>query len=194
MKIAQILQLQFLTVKKIFALKFRYQFWNNQKCKKTITFYRGPGFGSADPCLWLLDSDPDPAIFITDLQGANKKLMTKKSFSAYNFLKEHLHNFSKIKVKKKLQNNRNIGFPDYFCLMKDGHGSGGPKTCGSGGSGSWIRNRIRKTGHKTRKHHLPGMHRLDAVNNLGPLNDHHWTKEKEHCCNPHPKDIKCCKN
>ena len=27
--------------------------------------------GSADPCLWL--TDPDPAIFITDLQDDNKK-------------------------------------------------------------------------------------------------------------------------
>jgi hypothetical protein len=31
------------------------------------------GSGSADPCLRLMD--PDPAIFVTDLQDANKKLM-----------------------------------------------------------------------------------------------------------------------
>jgi hypothetical protein len=31
------------------------------------------GSGSADPCLWLMD--PDPAIFVIDLQDANKKLI-----------------------------------------------------------------------------------------------------------------------
>jgi len=36
------------------------------------------------------DYDPDPAIFATDLQDANKKLI----FSAYYFLKVHLHHFS----------------------------------------------------------------------------------------------------
>jgi hypothetical protein len=74
------------------------------------------------------DSDPDPAIFVIDLQYASKKIFfqhnffclllfeatfasfftDKKSkkyffntiFSAYYFLKLHLHHFSKIKVKK----------------------------------------------------------------------------------------------
>ncbi len=41
------------------------------------------------------DSDPDPAIFVID---ANKKL----SFSAYYFLKVHLHHFSKIKSPKEV--------------------------------------------------------------------------------------------
>jgi hypothetical protein len=42
---------------------------------------------------WLMDPDPDPAI-------ANKKLILEKGFSAYYFLKVHLHNFSKIKSQK----------------------------------------------------------------------------------------------
>jgi hypothetical protein len=54
-------------------------------------------------------SDPDPAIFIIDLQDANKKLI-------YYFLKEHLHHYSKIKVKKKSQNSRNQGFFLLFLL------------------------------------------------------------------------------
>ncbi len=37
------------------------------------------GSGSADPCLWPMN--PDPAIFVLDLQDANKKLF----FSAYYF-------------------------------------------------------------------------------------------------------------
>jgi hypothetical protein len=46
------------------------------------------GSGSADPCLWLMDLDPDPAPaqdpvnFVIDLQDANKKQFFK-SFFAY---------------------------------------------------------------------------------------------------------------
>ncbi len=36
------------------------------------------GSGSADPCLWLMDPDPEPSIFIIDLQDANKKTNLKK--------------------------------------------------------------------------------------------------------------------
>jgi hypothetical protein len=46
------------------------------------------------------DSDPDPAIFVVDLQGANK------IFPATTFL----HHFSKIKSSKKSQNSSNQGF------------------------------------------------------------------------------------
>jgi hypothetical protein len=35
-----------------------------------MTFWYGSGFGSTDPCLRLVD--PDPAIFVIDLQDANK--------------------------------------------------------------------------------------------------------------------------
>jgi hypothetical protein len=41
---------------------------------------------------------PDPAVFVIDLQDANKKLF----FSAYYFLKVHLHHFSKIKSHKEV--------------------------------------------------------------------------------------------
>jgi hypothetical protein len=59
-----------------------------------MTFWcgSGSGSGSADPCLWLMD--PDPAISVTDLQDANKKLIFYYIFSAYYFLKVHLHLFS----------------------------------------------------------------------------------------------------
>jgi len=46
-----------------------------------------------------MDPDPDPAIFVVDLQDSNKKLI-KKSFSAYYFLKVLWHNVSKIKSQK----------------------------------------------------------------------------------------------
>ncbi len=48
------------------------------------------------------DTDPDLAIFVIDLQDAKKKLIFKKSFSAYYFLKVHLHHFSKIKSQQEV--------------------------------------------------------------------------------------------
>ncbi len=45
--------------------------------------------------------DPDPAIFVIDLQDDNKKLF-KKSFLAYYFLEPHLHHFSRIKSHKEV--------------------------------------------------------------------------------------------
>jgi hypothetical protein len=50
----------------------------------------------------LTNADPDPAIFVIDLQDANKKLIFEKSFYAYNLLKIHLHHFSKIKSQKEV--------------------------------------------------------------------------------------------
>jgi hypothetical protein len=47
------------------------------------------------------DADPDPSIFIIDLQDANKKII-KKRFIAYNFLKVLLHHFSKVKSQKEV--------------------------------------------------------------------------------------------
>ncbi len=65
------------------------------QCCGSMTFRCGSG--SADPCLWLMDpdADPDSAIFVIDLQDANKKLI-KKFFFAYYFLKVHLHHFGSV--------------------------------------------------------------------------------------------------
>ncbi len=92
--------------------------------------------------------DPDPAIFVIDLQDASKNLFFNTIFSAYYFLKLHLHHFSKIKSQKESQNSRNQGFSYYFCMMIDGSGSI-PLTSGSGFGKPkntwirWIRIRIR---------------------------------------------------
>jgi len=51
------------------------------------------------------DLDPDPAILVIDLQDANK-----------NFLKVHLHHFSK-KSKGSHKSVGIIGFSYYFCLI-----------------------------------------------------------------------------
>jgi hypothetical protein len=73
-----------------------------------------------------VDPDPDPAIFVIDLQDANQNLFFQ-IFSANYFLKVHLHHFSKKKSQKESQNSRNQGFSYYFCMMIEGYASG----CGS---------------------------------------------------------------
>jgi hypothetical protein len=74
------------------------------------------------------------------LQDASKKLIFNTIFSAYYFLKVHLHHFSKIKRQKESQNRRNQGFSYYFCMMIEGSGSGSgrPKNMWI----RWIRIRI----------------------------------------------------
>jgi len=47
-----------------------------------------------------MDPDPDPAIFVNALQDSIKKLIFNTNFSAYYFLKVHLHHFAKIKKSK----------------------------------------------------------------------------------------------
>jgi hypothetical protein len=91
-----------------------------------------------------MDPDPDPAIFVIDLQDASKKLIFYTISSAYYFLEVHLHHFSKIKSQKGSQNRRNQGFSYYFCMMIEGFGSGSipltsvadPRVFGPPGSGS----------------------------------------------------------
>ncbi len=119
--------------------KLQYMYMTNMQCSGSMTFWGGSGSGSSDTCFWLID--PDPAILVIDLQRASKKLIFNLIFSAYYFLKVHIHHFSKIKSQKESQNIRNQGFSYYFCMMIEGSGSGSgsgsvPLTSGSG-SGSW---------------------------------------------------------
>ncbi len=54
----------------------------SKQCSGSMTFWCGSGSGSTDAFLWLMESDPDPAIFVIGLQDAYKKPI-KKSFSVY---------------------------------------------------------------------------------------------------------------
>ncbi len=47
-------------------------------------------------------SAPDPTIFVYDLQDANEKLFFLRFCAYYLLLKEHLHNFYKIKSHKEV--------------------------------------------------------------------------------------------
>ncbi len=137
------------------------------RCRKTMfsahmaSVYKSMLMRSV-PDPWHFGVDPDPAIFVIDLQDASKKLIFNTIFSAYYFLKIHLHHFSKIKSQKESQNRGNQGFSYYFCMMIEGSGSGAGSVSGSipltsgFGSGSgrpknmwirWIRIRIRNTAY-----------------------------------------------
>ncbi len=67
------------------------------QCSGSVTFLYGSGCGSrpSDPYLGLTDADPDqdadPALFVSNLQDANKKLFFSVSFYAYSFLKVQVH-------------------------------------------------------------------------------------------------------
>ncbi len=96
--------------------------------------------------------DPDPAIFIIEPSRCQQKTnLLTQFFSAYYFLKVHLHHISKIKSQKESPNSRNQGFFYYFCMMIEGSGSI-PLTSGSGSErpkNMWIRwIRIRNTDTK----------------------------------------------
>ncbi len=82
----------------------------------------------ADPLHFGTDPDLDPAIFVIDLQDANKKLILKKSLSAYYFLKVHLHHFSKIKSHKEVTKQRVLPLhqcPGVHTNSPGGEGDGG---------------------------------------------------------------------
>ncbi len=76
----------------------------SQQCCRSMTFWcgSGSGSGSADPCFWLMDPDPGSGscYFRHWPSRCQQKSNFCLNFSAYYFLKVHLHHFYKIKVKK----------------------------------------------------------------------------------------------
>ena len=64
--------------------------------------------------IWFLD--PYPAICVIDLQDAGKKLIFNTIFSAYYFLKLHIHHISKIKSQKESQNST-VGIKVFLAIV-----------------------------------------------------------------------------
>ncbi len=59
--------------------------------------------------------DPDPAIFVIDLQDVYTKLIF---FSVYYFLNVHLNYFSKMKSQKESQNST-VGINVFLTVLHD---------------------------------------------------------------------------
>ncbi len=74
--------------------------------------------------------------FCHDLQNASKKLVFYTIFSAFYFLKLHLHHFSKIKSQKESQNRRNQGFLKLF--LHDNRRIRIPMSMTSGSGYLWL--------------------------------------------------------
>ncbi len=66
--------------------------------------------------------DPDPAIFVIDLQDANKKLIFFLNFCLLLF-EGTFTSFFKDKKSKKVTKSRNQSFSYYFCMVIEGSGS-----------------------------------------------------------------------
>jgi hypothetical protein len=101
-------------------------FFSFCQCYGPITSGYRYGSGSSDQYLWLTDQALDPALFVSDLQDANIKLIFFSTFVCSYFLKVHLHHSSRIKVIKKSQNSRSQGFSYNFCLRGTDLDPGGP--------------------------------------------------------------------
>ncbi len=66
--------------------------------------------GSSDPYLWLMDPDPDPAIFVSDLQNFSKNLFIFPSFFLITFWRYIYIIFQRLKFINKSHNSRNQCF------------------------------------------------------------------------------------
>ncbi len=120
--------------------------WIRIRIRGSMPLTNGSGFGSWIRILLF------PSL---TLQMPAKNKFFSTVFSAFYFLKVHLHYFSKIKSQKESQNSRLQGFYYYYCMMIEGSGSGAgsiPLTRGSGSGRPkntwirWIRIRIRNSG------------------------------------------------
>jgi hypothetical protein len=70
------------------------------------------------------DLDPDPAIFVIDLQDANKKLIFFKQFFCLLLFEGTMTSFFKDKKSKRSHKTVGIKFFLDFCLMIEGSGFG----------------------------------------------------------------------
>ncbi len=62
------------------------------------------------------DADPDPAIFVNNLQDVNNKKIFFSKFFAYYFLTVHLHHFLKMKSHKEVTKQQESMFFLLFLL------------------------------------------------------------------------------
>ncbi len=83
-----------------------------------MPFWGGSGSGSgyADPCLWLMDPDPDPAIFVIDLpEMTTKKLIFLKFFCLLLF--EGRYMYIIFKDKKSKRSHKAVGIKVFLTFL-----------------------------------------------------------------------------
>ena len=87
--------------------------YQNQSCG-SMTFWCGSESGSADPCHRLMDADPVPSIFITDLQDTNKNYFKKKIFCLLLFKGTFTSFF---KDKKSKRSHKAVGIKVFLTIF-----------------------------------------------------------------------------
>jgi hypothetical protein len=98
----------------------------NISCSESMTFWCGAGSGSVDPCLRLMDPNPDsdpdtdpdtdPAAFVIDLQEANKKLIFLNSFFCLLLFEGTFTSFFKDKSKRS-QKTVPVGIKNFLTIF-----------------------------------------------------------------------------
>ncbi len=109
----------------VLGMQIRIQEHGNRpkfQCCGSMTFWGGSGSGSSDPCLWLMDPDSDPAIFVIDLQDVSKKLIFEHNFFCLLLFEATLTSFFKDKKSKRVTKYNKPGFlpaflPSYVCFL-----------------------------------------------------------------------------
>jgi hypothetical protein len=71
---------------------------------RVLTAYQSRGSVFADPCLWLMDPDPDTAIFAIDLQ---KQIICQNTFLLITFWR---HIYIIFKDKKSKRSHKTVGY------------------------------------------------------------------------------------
>ncbi len=73
-------------------------------------------YGSGDPYRRLMDPDPDPALFVSDLQDINKFFFSSKFFCLLLFEGAvHLYHFSKIKTSYR--SHKTVGINVFLTIF-----------------------------------------------------------------------------
>ncbi len=75
------------------------------QCSRSMKFWYGSR--SADSYFWLMDPDPDPAIFVSDLQDVNCLLLFEGIFTSTSFFKH----------KKSYRSHKTVGINVFLLIF-----------------------------------------------------------------------------
>ncbi len=86
-----------------------------KQCCGSMKFWYGSGSGSADPYLWPMDpiANPDPAIFVSDLQDVNKNDFFPKFLCLFPFE----GTFTSFFTIKSIQKSQTVGIDVFLTIF-----------------------------------------------------------------------------